>query len=225
MPKPHAMVEFVQQALRANANAANAEAMQAYMKTQQLFYGVKTPERRRIFREAKRRFPITSRREYTQIVRELWQGTYREENYQALEVAEHFTSFRTVASWPLYEHLVKTAPHWDTLDWIASRIAGPLIPEHRELEAKIEKWIRSRNMWVRRAALLVHLKHKQHTNTALLEKLILQVCAEEEFFIQKAIGWVLRQYAYTNPDWVRRFVKQNQSQLSNLSRREALKNL
>jgi 3-methyladenine DNA glycosylase AlkD len=125
----------------------------------------------------------------------------------------------------LYERLVRSAPHWDTLDWIAAKLISPLVRQHREFEAELIKWSADDNFWVRRAALLAHLHHKEETNTDLLGQTILRLCHEKEFFIRKAIGWVLRDYAYTDPAWVRAFVAAHETELSGLSRREALKQI
>ena len=224
-PAPHPLVDTLQQAMRAAADPAKAGPMQAYMKTGQPFYGIQSGPRRKLFKEAARRFPVGTREAYETVVLALWNGTYREDQYQALEAAEHFKRFRTPEAWPLYEHLARTATNWDTLDWIAAKLLGPLVLQHRAFEADLERWSRDDNMWVRRAALLAHLHHRAETNTALLSALILRLAHEREFFIRKAIGWVLRDYSYANPGWVAAFVAAHEDVLSGLSRREALRQI
>lgn len=207
------------------ADGEKAPAMQAYMKTTQPFYGVAADVRRRALKAALRRHPITSREAYAAVVFALWQGTHREEQYQALEVAEAVKPFRDLASWPIYAQLVHESTWWDTLDWIAAKLVSPLIVRHRQLEAELLRWSEAESLWVRRAALLAHLHHDAATNTDLLATLILRLCHEQEFFVRKAIGWVLRDYSYTNPEWVEGFVAAHADRLSGLSRREALKAL
>ncbi|AJR06264.1 DNA alkylation repair protein [Photobacterium gaetbulicola] len=219
------MVIFMQQRMAEAGNVNDAKAMQAYMKTDQPFYGVKAPERKAIFKQAREHTKITSFIEYKRLVLWLWSGENREEQYLALDVAEYYKAFRTIDAFPVYEEMLTEASHWDTVDKIASSLIGPLVKEHRELEQVVRNWRQSDNMWLCRASLLVHLKHKSETNLSLLEETILMLASENEFFIRKAIGWVLREYAKTDSDYVRSFVQRYQEQLSPLSRQEALKNL
>jgi 3-methyladenine DNA glycosylase AlkD len=217
----HALIDDLQRL----ADPDKAEPMQAYMKTDQPFYGVQAKPRRDSFKAIAKQFKAISRPEYEQIIFELWQSSHREAMYQALEVAQHFKKYRDPGSWPIYERLVRTASHWDTLDEVARNLISALVRQHREFEARLVEWAEDDNFWVRRASLLAHLKHKAQTNTVLLAETILKLAPEKEFFIRKAIGWVLRDYSYTNPAWVRQFVEQHAAQLSSLSQQEALKQI
>ena len=219
------MVIFMQQRMAEAGNTDDAKAMQAYMKTEQPFYGVKSPERKAIFKQAREHTKISSFIEYKRLVLWLWSGENREEQYLAMDAAEYYKSFRTLEAFPVYEEMLNEASHWDTVDKLASNLIGPLVKEHRELEDVVRGWRESENMWLRRASLLVHLKHKAETNLPLLEETILMLASEKEFFIRKAIGWVLREYAKTDAEFVKRFVMTHQEQLSSLSRQEALKNI
>ncbi len=203
----------------------NAKKMQAYMKTEQFFYGVNSPTRRQIFKEVKKNFKIQAQEEYQKIILELWEGKSREEMYFALDVAENYKNFITLEAFPLFEKLVFTATNWDTLDWICSKLISPLILKNRDLEKILEVWSESENLWVRRASILAHLKHREGTNTEFLSKIIFKLAHEKEFFIRKAIGWILREYSYSNPNWVIEFVKNHEEILSGLSKREALKRI
>lgn len=219
----HPFVDEVRAEMATQANADDAPIMQAYMKTDQPFYGVKSKVRRSIFRAVRRRYPIGNRDEYRDVIFDLWHGVYREEMYLSLDVVEFTKPYRDVESWPIYVELMKTAPWWDTLDWIAGKIMSLLILDHRKLEQALIQWRVDENMWVRRASLLAHLKHKAATNTELLAETIEMLAHEEEFFIRKAIGWVLREYSKTDPDWVGAFVRSHEGALSPLSKREAMK--
>jgi 3-methyladenine DNA glycosylase AlkD len=221
----HPFVVQLKQALQQAGDPDKAVEMQAYMKTTQPFYGVQAGPRRKSFKMIAKQFKQLTRQEYEQVIFELWRGQYREEMYQAFEVAEHYKSYRDIESWSIYEQLAQSATNWDTLDWIAGKLVSPLILNHRELEQKLVEWSKSDNFWVRRASLLAHLHHGDKTNTALLSELILRLCHEQEFFIRKAIGWILRDYAYVNPEWVKVFVAEHQHLLSGLSQREALKHI
>lgn len=221
----HPLVDKLRQDMANAADPARAGQMQAYMKTDQPFYGIQAKERRQIFRAAQKAHPVTRRQDYEAIILELWSGKYREDMYQALEVAERIKIFRDDESWPLYRQLVYSATHWDTLDWIAAKLISPLVLANRKFEAELQAWAESDNMWVRRASLLAHLRHKDRTNKKLLAETITKLAAEEEFFIRKAIGWVLRELSKTDPEWVHQFVAEHEADLSNLSKREALKHL
>lgn len=219
------MAIYLRSELRKAADPAKALPMQAYMKNLQPFYGIKSPRRREIFQSARKKFSICSYEEYETVIKELWRGKFREELYLSMDVALFYEACRTDRAMRLYEFMLKSADNWDTVDTIASHLVGELVVHNRKHEARLQKWSRSTNMWLRRTSLLAHLRHKSHTNVRLLEETILTLIDENEFFIQKAIGWVLRQYAYTNPKWVRQFVAKHAGRLSNLARREAMKHL
>ncbi|MDO6498659.1 DNA alkylation repair protein [Photobacterium sanguinicancri] len=217
------MVIFMQQRLVEVSNKDDAIAMQAYMKIQQPFYGVKSPARKEVFKQARAHTPVDDFANYRRLVLWLWSGTHREELYLAMDVAEYYKKFRTQEAFDIYEEMLETADNWDTVDKLASNLIGGLVKEHREFEIKLMAWRTSENMWLRRASLLAHLKHKADTNLPLLEETILMLAHEKEFFIQKAIGWVLREYSKTNPDFVNNFIHEHRTVLAPLSQREAMK--
>ena len=221
----HPIVEKIRESLKAVGEPAKAREMQRYMKTTQKFYGVQAAARKNIFRITAKAFPVTSRTDYEAVIFELWRGEFREDMYQALEVAIRFREFHDLKSFPIYEKLVYTSPNWDTLDWIAGRLVSPLVVENRQLESILKHWMIEDNFWVRRASLLAHLHHRSNTNTALLSKTILKLAPDKEFFVRKAIGWILRDYSYANPKWVKKFIEENQDVLSGLSKREALRHI
>lgn len=132
----HPIILFIKEQLEKASDAKTAKKMQSYMKTKQQFYGVSAAPRRKIFKSAISQFKIDSHAQYSEVVLQLWQGKYREEMYQAIEMAEHFKKYHTVQSWPLIESLVLTASHWDTLDWIVGKLVSPLVLKERKLEKK-----------------------------------------------------------------------------------------
>jgi len=221
----HTMTLVLQKALADAADPVKAPQMQAYAKTEQPFYGVSAPIRKALFREAKKQFPIKDFGVYCDVVTQLWEGRTREEMYMGLEVACGYKTFHTDHAFPFYEGLFPRASNWDTLDWIASSLISPLVLKNPAREKDLCRWRRDENMWIRRASLLAHLRHGKNTNTDLLAETIVMLMHEKEFFVRKAIGWVLRQYARTNPHWVRTFVAQHEASLSGLSKREALKHI
>ena len=219
-------VTFVASELGGLANPENARAMQAYMKTDMPFFGVKRPDSYPIFKEMMRRFPVDTRREYESAVRELWAQPHREEKHMAILLARAAPRYITPPSLPLYRKLIVEGAWWDFVDDVAAHLVGELLLENRDrMKPVMERWIDHRDMWIRRSALLVHLRHKERTDEAVLFDHCLRRSAEKEFFIRKAIGWVLRQYARTAPQAVADFVMQHRDRWSGLTFREATKHL
>jgi 3-methyladenine DNA glycosylase AlkD len=217
---------FVAAQFRARADPERAGPMAAYMKTAMPFYGVTKPDRVPVYREMKKRFAPASRREYEAGVRALWRLGRREERYAAIEYARQGDDFVTVESLPLYERLVREGAWWDLVDDIAIRLAGrALLKQRAKVRPVMRRWIDHEHLWVRRAALLCQIGHKQHTDQRQLFGHCLRRAAESEFFIRKAIGWALRDYSYTAPEAVRDFLAAHREQLSGLSLREGAKQL
>ena len=125
---------------------------------------------------------------------------------------------------PKLERLVVTKSWWDTVD-ILDRVVGSLVANHPEFEDVLLKWSLSDNIWLRRVAIDHQLLRKEKTNVQLMEKILLNNLDQTEFFINKAIGWALRDYSKTNPEWVARFIEKNRKRMSELSIREASKYL
>lgn len=125
---------------------------------------------------------------------------------------------------PKLERLVVTKSWWDTVD-ILDRVVGSLVYDHPELEEIILKWSLSDNIWLRRVAIDHQLLRKEKTNVQLMEKILLHNLNQTEFFINKAIGWALRDYSKTNPTWVATFIEKNKKRMADLSIKEASKYL
>lgn len=218
--------QFCSQQLNALRNQSKAIEMAAYMKTTMPFYGVQKPERVPIFRELKQRFKPSSQEDYEAVVLALWNSRYREEKYMAISYAEAFPKFITPASMSLYEQIIREGAWWDFVDPVASNLIGDVYLNNRkELKPIIANWSSDPDFWIRRTTLLVHNKHKAHTDSEQLFALCLLMADEKEFFIRKAIGWSLREYAKTNPRAVADFISKNKEVLSPLSFREASKHL
>ena len=213
------ITKYIKKELIRFGDANKAMQMQVYMKTDQLFYGVQSVQRKIIFRDAIRKYPIKSRCEWEKVILELWNGSHREEMYEALEISERYKIYHDESAWNLFEKLLRSATNWDTVDCLSSNLIGQLVCKYRHFEKQLAKWSDDENFWMRRASLLAHLKHKQNTET------ILKLAHEKEFFIRKAIGWTLRQYSYTDHEWVVKFVKIHEDSFSGLTKREALKAL
>lgn len=216
------MINDIEKLFEQNSNINNAIPMSKYMKNKFEFLGIKSPLRRKIQKEYLKNNQNITLNNLEQIVKLLWNKNEREYQYFALDVLEKYCNKVPPRYIELYEFLIINKSWWDTVDLIASKLVGSLLFNHPELTEKIvTKWLKSNNIWLVRTAILFQLKYKEKTNTHLLELVIKSNLNSTAFFINKAIGWILREYSKTNPTYVKNFVKSNQ--LSNLSRREALK--
>jgi 3-methyladenine DNA glycosylase AlkD len=172
---------------------------------------------------------LSDARQWQALVLELWRGArYREERYAAIELLrdKRAAPFRTPKALALYEELIVTGAWWDFVDTIAAHCVGELLATYpQQMTSKMLVWSRSKDRWKRRTAILCQLLFKEHTDLDLLYRCIEPSLASKEFFLQKAIGWALRQYAWTNPQEIKRYVRLHNATLSALSKREALKNL
>lgn len=220
------MTRFLAAELAKVGDPKRATDMAAYMKTDMPFYGVSSPERAKVYRQLRSRFPITSRADYVSAVRAMWERPHREERYCAISLAVDHAEYVTIGSVPLYRRMIREGAWWDFVDEIAAHLIGKVLLDDRERMApKLDRWIDDENMWIRRTAILSQLKHKAATDQDRLFGYCLKRADEKEFFIRKAIGWALREYAKTEPDAVRTFALEHRDRLSGLSFREATKHL
>jgi 3-methyladenine DNA glycosylase AlkD len=225
----HPLVRTVRRALEQGADPAKAPKMQAYMKSAMPYRGVSSPVLRQLCREAFTAHPLATFDQWQQVVLELWrEAAFREERYVAVLLTESalYREFLTFASVPMFEELIVTGAWWDFVDTIAGHSLGAILrAEPRRMKPLMRRWSKDKDMWKRRASILCQLTFKRETDLKLLYDCIEPNLADKDFFIRKAIGWSLRQYAWTDPKEVRRYVKANKDRLSGLSVREATKNI
>jgi 3-methyladenine DNA glycosylase AlkD len=215
-------VSEVETAFKNHANPENAEGQKAYMRNQFDFLGIKSPIRKEIQQSFLRKKNLPPKEELENIVKSLWDKPQREFQYFALELADKYTRQVEAEDIILFEWMVTHKSWWDTVDFVAPRLMGnyfKLFPDLRD--KKVEAWLNSENRWLIRSALLFQLKYNAKLDTLFLEHVINSLLGSKEFFINKAIGWILRQYSKSHPQWVIDFV--NRTNLDPLSRREALK--
>jgi 3-methyladenine DNA glycosylase AlkD len=159
----------------------------------------------------------------------LWRGAqFREERYAALILAGHRAAreWQTMDALPMYERIIVQGAWWDIVDDVAThRLLEILEREPLPMKQAMRTWSNDGDLWKRRSSILCQIGAKQRTDVRLLFDCIAPSLASREFFLAKAIGWALRQYAATDPDKVRRYVKEHERELSPLSKREALKNI
>jgi 3-methyladenine DNA glycosylase AlkD len=209
---------------RRHKNEENAGPMEAYMRNQFEFLGIRTPERKVLLSAFLKENGKPDLEELPAVVRTLWAQPEREFQYLALTLLDKERKNLNPEYLSLLEELVVTKSWWDTIDTIASRIAGFVIKKYpEEGEAFLERWIASNNFWLNRTAILHQLSYKGDTNEEKLFSYIKQHSSSKEFFIEKAIGWALREYSKTAPETVVTFIETEA--LRPLSKREGLKYL
>ena len=225
----HPLIADLRRELWLAADASKAPAMRAYMKSEMPFHGVQSTALRAIQRRCFARHPLDGFEVWREVTLQLWrEARYREERYAAIALTGYkaYQEYQGLRCLPMYEEMIVTGAWWDYVDAIASHRLGELLRRHpRPMKTRMLSWSRCRDLWKRRAAILCQLGFKRETDLDLLYACILQSAGDPEFFLRKAIGWALRQYAWTDPAEVRRFVQEHESELSPLSRREACKNV
>lgn len=219
----------VRSALESAANPQRAANQRAYMKSAMPYRGVTMPEVRRLTKAALTEHPLRDQKGLVNAVNDLWDNAeYREERYSALTVLQvpKHRQWRETRLLPLYEHLVVTGRWWDLVDDLASHCIGELLQAHPVQVAPVMRaWASDDDLWRRRAALVCQVGAKSETDPDLLSDIIIAAVGERDFFVRKGIGWALRDYGRTDPDWVRAFVAEHADELSPLSIREATKHL
>ncbi len=217
-------LKTLQSEFESNANPKIAAQQKAYMRNQFEYFGIKTPQRRELQKPFLSKEFLPKKSEAFQIVKILWQKPQRDYQHFAQELAFKYKKELEKEDIALFEFMILNKSWWDTIDFIAPKLVNQYFksfPEERDFY--IKKWLESENMWLQRSAILFQLKDKEKIDTYLLTFIIQTLIPSKEFFINKAIGWVLREYSRTNPSWVIDFVKKNEYQLSNLIKKEALR--
>ena len=213
-------VEGLRKELKAVAIPNDAVAMKAYMKNKFEFLGVKTPARRKLVKAFFKQ--QTDCVIDWNFINEAWNNPYRELQYVALDYLEIRKKLLTPSDLPDLKKLAQTKSWWDTVDFL-DRLVGSIIARFPETKATILSWSCDEDIWLRRLAIDHQLLRKEETDTELLEKILVNNLGQTEFFINKAIGWALRDYSKTNPDWVKDFIERHQAEMAALSVREGSK--
>jgi 3-methyladenine DNA glycosylase AlkD len=226
---PEKLLATIRRELAAVADPSKAPAMQAYMKSAMPYHGVPTPISRPLFKRVFEEIDLPDAATWRELVLGLWRGAkFREERYAAIAITgdKRARAFQTTDALPLYEELIVTGAWWDYVDDIAGHRLGELLrAQPKAMRKCMLAWSRCDDLWKRRSSIICQLGFKTETDLELLYACIEPSIGSKEFFLRKAIGWALRQYAWTDPAEVVRYVAENEARLSGLSRREALKNV
>jgi 3-methyladenine DNA glycosylase AlkD len=217
----------IRAALETVADPARAPGMQAYMKSAMPYLGVSSVPLRQVCKAVFADLQYDDSAAWQADVLALWRGAeFREERYAAIELTTIRAArpFQRIDALPMYEEMIVTGAWWDYVDAIATiRLWGLLDNDRPAMKAAMLTWSTDDDMWKRRSAILCQLPAKQRTDLPFLYACIAPSLESKEFFLRKAIGWALRQYARTDPAEVVRYVAEQGDRLSGLSRREALK--
>ena len=202
------------------ANPVKAATMSAYMRNQFSFLGISTPERKILSQEFLNTLKQNAM-DWT-FVFTCWEMPEREFQYLAVEYLTRQKAKLTDSDIPNLRKLIITKSWWDTVDGL-DILVGDIALRYPTVSQILLTWSMDENIWLRRAAIDHQLGRREKTDTLLLEKIICNNLGQKEFFINKAIGWSLREYSKTNPAWVREFIDRHREALSALSIREASK--
>lgn len=215
------MLQQLADSFRKSSDAHIASKQEAYMKNRFPFFGLKAPERREIQKEVFKKYPIETEKELIEVVFSLYHEKEREFHYAAIDLCHQYRKW--VSQLNFIEQLITTHSWWDSVDLISSNLLGFYLSQApKELEM-VDKWIRNKNLWKRRSALIFQLRWKEKTNIKKLFSYCVQCGDEREFFIEKAIGRALRELSKTFPQVVDEFVVENNQLFSPFTKKEACK--
>ena len=225
---PALYVSSMDASLRALANAAQAAPMRAYLLDQFEFLGIPAPQRRAAIKALPKQV-WNSPADVLEIAHLLWEKPEREFRYTAIDFLKSQVKLLDASHLPQLICLLRRAAWWETVDGMTA-VIGLIILQQRKrgdsgIQAVCDDWIRDPDFWVRRCAMLHQLGWRLQTDTARLQRYAALLAPEQEFFIRKAIGWALRDYARWHPAWVKTLLLQQQDRFSGLTRREAAKHL
>ncbi len=220
----HKYLVPLQTTFEQEGNKELALKARSYLLNQFEHYGITTPVRRTLSKSFFKENILTNIDELTAITKACFHHPYREFHHVGIELYAFHKKLWNKQSIKTIEFGLLHQSWWDSVDTIASDWIHPYFILYPEQIAPItQQWNLSSNMWLQRSSIMFQKCRKKDTNTGLLSKYINHCSSSKAFFIQKAIGWALREYGKTNPDWVRNFVANHS--LAPLSKREALKNI
>jgi 3-methyladenine DNA glycosylase AlkD len=201
-----------------------AAPMAAYLRDQFPLLGIPAPTQKLLARQVLAGLGTPTEDELRDVCLRCWELPEREYQYFGCGLARRYARVCSAGFLPTAEHLITTKSWWDTVDALAAHLVGPLVRRHG-LAGAMDGWIETDRLWLIRTALLHQLTYAGNTDADRLFRYCLRRADHTDFFIRKAIGWALRQYARTDPAAVRAFVAEHRDRLAPLSVREALKNL
>lgn len=225
MSEIHQAFENLKTDLREAGVPERVPKMEAYMRDQFAFLGVTSPERKALEKPLLTASKTADPDEILDIADQCWAQDEREFQYVASDLLRARAKNLRAKDLDHLHRLITTKSWWDTIDALASHPVGILVQRFPELTETMDAWIDDDNFWVARTAILHQLRYKHDLDQARLFGYVLKRASDTEFFIRKALGWALRDYARVAPDAVRAFVSEHDEVLSGLTKREAMKHL
>jgi 3-methyladenine DNA glycosylase AlkD len=207
------------------ADPVRAAGAAAYMRNQFAFVGLTTPQLTKLNRVVLAGLPAPTEADLVAVARACWARPEREYQYFACAYLRRHVAVGSPALLTTVRELITTKSWWDTVDTLAAHTVGALVAAHPRLVSTMDKWVADDNLWLVRTAILHQLSYKDRTDADRLFRYCSRQAGHRDFFVRKAIGWALRQYARTDPAAVRSFVDSHRSKLSPLSIREATRHL
>ena len=204
-------------------NEEQAQKMSKYMLNKFEYIGIKTPERREIFKNFFKEYKNKEKIDW-EFVNKCWENKYREFQYVSADYLKNMKDKLTIDDIPKLKRLILKKSWWDTIDNLNMTI-GALALKDSNVNKILLEWSLDENIWLRRIAIDHQLLRKEKTDIELLEKILKNNLGQAEFFINKAIGWALRDYSKTNPEWVKNFIEEIKENMAKLSIKEASKYL
>ncbi|MHB8873330.1 MAG: DNA alkylation repair protein [Myxococcaceae bacterium] len=213
--------------LRAAGTAERAAGAKAYMKSELRFIGTPIPQVREAARDFLSEHRTLPKDELLALVRALWASEVHELRSLAIALLERGSKRLNARDFPLVKELLRGADGWAHVDWLAARLAGELVTRYPTLARRLDRWARDESFWMRRAALLALLDELRagRGDFGHFTRLARPMFADREFFIRKALGWVLRDASRRRPQLTFDFVREHRAALSGLTFREASRNL
>ena len=194
-----------------------ADPMKQYMKNRFDFLGIQRPQRQLVLKKFLAEYGLPDPNNLGSVLQILWSYGYREYQYCGLELLYKLIKKVDKRFIARLEALIVKKSWWDTVDMLAQKCVGPHFIRFPDLiSTRVEAWTTSKNIWLVRTAILFQNRYKEKTDFGLLTSIVIQFIDSEEFFIQKAIGWALREYAKTNPYGVLAFIESKN--VSNLAK-------
>jgi 3-methyladenine DNA glycosylase AlkD len=227
VPRRDRLAAEIESALRAHGTPERAEGAKRYLKSELEFIGVATPPFRKLISETLKASPRLDRRRLLATVRALWAEPVFELRSAAVELLMRYAALLEAADIAVVETFLRQSHTWALVDALAPHVAGPLLERFPELGAVLDRWAEDGDFWLRRAALLALLVPLRlgGGDFERFARFADGMLDEREFFIRKAIGWVLREVGKTRPELVVGFLGPRLERAAGLTVREATRHL
>ena len=211
----------IKQKFEENKNQEQAISMEKYMRNLFDFYGIQTPKRKAIYKDFLKEEKKNKKIDWN-FLDECYNDSHREFQYLVYDYLLALNDYLTYDDIQKIKKYAKTKQWWDTIDFL-DKVIGNIGLKDKKVDKLMLKWSKDEDFWLRRLAIDHQLGRKEKTNTDLLKQIIINNLGSNEFFINKAIGWSLRDYSKTNPKWVKDFIQKHKDQMNKLSIKEASK--